>query len=54
MNSFDDMGNAILLAHEGQKQIAQALLDWFAASTVRVRKALAATLAKVTPSVGGA
>ena len=41
MNSFEDMGNAILLANEGQQQIARALARWLAGSVASFRKTMA-------------
>ncbi len=51
MNSYEEMGNAILLANEGQQQIARALGVWIASATASFRKTAASMFSRATPSV---
>lgn len=51
MNSFEEMGNAILLANEGQQQIARALAQWINGSAARLRRTIAGVFGRAAPSV---
>ncbi len=54
MNSFEEMGRSLILAQEGQRQLAAMLNAWIADSAKRLLKSLGNALSKVGPSVGGA
>jgi hypothetical protein len=54
MNAFEEMGHSLILAQEGQRQLAALVSAWIADASKRLAKSVGNALAKVGPSVGGA
>ncbi len=54
MNAFEEMGHSLILAQEGQRQLAVLVNAWIAGTAKRLMKSLGNALSKVGPSVGGA
>ena len=54
MNAFEEMGHSLILAQEGQRQLASMINVWLAESAKRLAKSLGNALSKVGPTVGGA
>jgi hypothetical protein len=53
MNAFEEMGHSLILAQEGQRQLASMLNAWIAQSVKRLVKSLGNAIAKNGANVGG-